>query len=120
MERLVLTDAEVRGVRISTTPLAALQARVNDEAEARSHLAGQFHEAIAELKSFAIDAHTVIEINEANVFALTKQHERLIDTVAKYVEHTDARMDAISTALQAVWEATKPMPRPTLWRRIFG
>lgn len=101
-----------------TTPpwVRVLDERVNGEAEARAHLAGQFHEALPQIIQFAKAAHQSIEIAEANIFALTKQHERLTTLVEQHVQHTTARDDALATALQAVYEITKP--RPSRWSRL--
>ena len=98
--------------------LIDLEERVNGEAEARSNLAGQFHEALAELVNFTQEAHVAVTLNEANITALQSIQERLIDAFDEYIVYSTERMDALSTALQAVWNVTQP--RPSLWGRLFG
>ena len=95
-----------------------LDDRVNGEAEARSHLAGQFHEALAELVDFAVESHTAVTLSEANIEVLTRDLARLTDLFEQSLKISDDRFVAQRTALQAVWEATRP--RPSLWQRIFG
>jgi hypothetical protein len=95
-----------------------LEDRVNGEAEARSYLAGQFHETISELVDFAVEAHVAITISEANIDVLTKNLERLTDLFHQSLTISDERFVAQRTAIQAVWEATKT--RPSRWSRLFG
>ena len=95
-----------------------LEDRVQGEAEARSHLAGQFHEAVAELVEFAVDAHVAITLSEANIDVLTRDLARLTDLFEQSLKISDDRFVAQRTALQAVWEATRP--RPSILSRIMG
>jgi hypothetical protein len=100
-------------------PLSAhrtLEDRVQGEAEARSDLAGQFHEALADLITFTQEAHEAVMLNEANITALQSIQARLIDAFDEYIVYSTKRMDALSTAVEAVWNVTKP--RPSRWQRF--
>jgi hypothetical protein len=102
-------------------PLSAhrtLEDRVQGEAEARSDLAGQFHEALADLITFTQEAHEAVMLNEANITALQNIQARLIDAFDEYIVYSTNRMDALSTAVEAVWNVTKP--RPSILSRILG
>jgi hypothetical protein len=99
-------------------PHRTLEDRVQSEAEARSDLAGQFHEALGDLITFTQEAHEAVMLNEANITALQSIQARLIDAFDEYIVYSTKRMDALSTAVEAVWNVTRP--RPSILSRILG
>jgi hypothetical protein len=118
-----MNETDRAWLRATSDGVNRVAERVNGEAEARSNLAGQFHEELAELIEFRREAHEAITLNEANITALTANVARLGEAMTeadildnKHIQFSGERFQALSTALQAVWEVTQP--RPSRWSRL--
>jgi xanthine dehydrogenase molybdopterin-binding subunit B len=99
------------------TPHRTLEDRVQGEAEARSDLAGQFHAALVELVEFAENAHARIAEQDERIVRLASQVAQLIQITDEIAAGADTRFKALSTAIEAVWNVTKP--RPSRLRRFW-